>query len=194
MEGADRATAASPITGYKVTNDKNGRTCQTTGALSCKVTALHQRHGVQVPGRGDQRRRPVAGLRQRAPPIVPRTVPSAPRNVVVTMKPGGKAVVGWQAPTSTGGVPILRYTVVAAPGGKSCTTAARTCTVTGLTKGTKYSVLGHRDQRRWIRPGRQDRQVQGPLMLRLSVQRRRPPPGRGARGPARGGGGSPRWR
>jgi len=60
----------------------------------------------------------------------------------VTATPGNTQVaVGWAAPASNGGSPITGYTATANPGGNTCTTAGLlTCTVTGLTNGTGYTV------------------------------------------------------
>jgi uncharacterized repeat protein (TIGR02543 family) len=64
--------------------------------------------------------------------------PSAPRSV--TGSPGNQQVsVSWQAPSSNGGGAISSYTVTASPGGATCTTAALSCAVTGLTNGTSYT-------------------------------------------------------
>ena len=66
--------------------------------------------------------------------------PQPPSNVTAT--PGdAKATISWAAPTNTGGSPITGYTATASPGGKSCTTTTATsCTISGLTNGTTYSV------------------------------------------------------
>jgi len=66
--------------------------------------------------------------------------PQSPSNVTAT--PGdATATISWSAPTNTGGSPITGYSATASPGGKSCTTTTATsCTITGLTNGTTYSV------------------------------------------------------
>ena len=53
------------------------------------------------------------------------------------------AVVSWYTPNDGGANGVSRYTVTAAPGGRTCSTVATsgfpTCTVTGLTNGRAYT-------------------------------------------------------
>ena len=76
---------------------------------------------------------------QAAPrPPIPSSPPGPPTQVAAT--PGNaSATVNWTAPIDTGTYPIDGYVVRATPGGRSCTTSATTCTVTGLTNGTSYT-------------------------------------------------------
>lgn len=71
----------------------------------------------------------------------PPQAPAAPTGV--SAAPGDRRLtITWNAPSTDGGSPITSYTATAAPGGASCgwTTGARTCTITELTNGTRYSV------------------------------------------------------
>jgi len=66
--------------------------------------------------------------------------PQAPTGV--TAVPGdATATVSWTAPASLDTGTLTGYTATASPGGASCTTtSATTCTITGLTNGTTYSI------------------------------------------------------
>jgi len=65
--------------------------------------------------------------------------PGAPTSLLVTpINTGVKA--SWSPPVSDGGSAIIGYVVTAAPGNRTCTTAATTCTVSGLTNGKRYTV------------------------------------------------------
>jgi fibronectin type 3 domain-containing protein len=67
-------------------------------------------------------------------------VPGAP--ALNSATPGNTQVsLSWTAPASNGGSAITGYTATASPGGATCTTGgATTCTITGLTNGTSYSI------------------------------------------------------
>ncbi|WP_433377045.1 fibronectin type III domain-containing protein [Actinoplanes sp. CA-142083] len=70
-----------------------------------------------------------------------RTVPAPPTTVTATAGIGS-ADVDWDAGQTNGGLPILRYTAVADPGGLTCTPLVPTdtdCTVSGLTDGLAYT-------------------------------------------------------
>jgi flagellar motor protein MotB len=67
-------------------------------------------------------------------------VPSAPRNVVASSSPSGVRV-SWSLPASSGSFPIVDYVVASSPGGAICTTTtAASCTLSGLTPGTSYTL------------------------------------------------------
>lgn len=67
--------------------------------------------------------------------------PSAPRSV--TLVPGDTVITAtWEEPASVGTYPVSTYRATAAPGGATCLVSAptTTCTMTGLTNGTAYTV------------------------------------------------------
>ena len=125
------------ITGYTVTASPGGATCRTAGGLTCTVWALtngtaYSFSVVATNKNGDGA--PASLLST----ITPATTPSAPRNVAGTSS-ASSVVVSWLAPTSNGGGDITSYTVTSSPGLFTCTTAATSCTVTGLSNGTSYT-------------------------------------------------------
>jgi alpha-tubulin suppressor-like RCC1 family protein len=67
-------------------------------------------------------------------------VPQAPTGIAAL--PGdGTASVYWIPPAFLNNGTIIGYLVSASPGGRSCsTTTATTCTITGLTNGTPYTI------------------------------------------------------
>lgn len=65
-------------------------------------------------------------------------VPHAP--TAVTGSAGNaSATVSWTPPADDGGVPVQDFTVTAAPGGATCTTASTSCDVSGLANGTAHT-------------------------------------------------------
>ena len=73
-----------------------------------------------------------------SPPQPAFTLPGQPRQV--SADPGNaQATVTWLPPTDTGSYPIDGYVVTTNPGGRTCSTASTSCTVTGLTNGTSYT-------------------------------------------------------
>ena len=69
--------------------------------------------------------------------------PVAPgKATAVSGVPGnGQVTVSWTPPADTGGVPVASYTVTPTPAGPACATAATSCTIAGLTNGTKYQFV-----------------------------------------------------
>jgi alpha-tubulin suppressor-like RCC1 family protein len=67
-------------------------------------------------------------------------IPGPPTGVTAT--PGDTtAAIAWTAPANVGTGTLTGYTVTLSPGGFTCsTTGATSCTVTGLTDGTTYTV------------------------------------------------------
>ena len=69
----------------------------------------------------------------------PEPSPGAPTSVTA-LAGDARATVSWTPPTQTGGSALASATAIASPGGQSCTTAATSCEITGLTNGTSYTV------------------------------------------------------
>jgi hypothetical protein len=125
-------------TTYTATTN-TGATCSTTGS-SCTIGGLTNGTTYTVTVTPSN----SVGTGTASSPAVsvtPRTVPGAPTGVTLT--PGNTQLgVGWTAPASDGGSAITGYTATASPGGATCTATPPTtsCTLTGLTNGTSYTV------------------------------------------------------
>jgi len=115
----------------------------TTHALKCSVTSLVNGvvYSVTVVAKN------ATGSSVASSPVTMKVgVPSAPLSVhVYTGK--GTAHVSWAPPIASGVAAVTSYTATAMPGSFTCTTtatatvpAARHCVISGLTKGTKYTV------------------------------------------------------
>ena len=70
----------------------------------------------------------------------PATVPCVPSNVTATVT-SKSSVVTWEEVPAGNGSAITAYTATATPGGKTCSVSTgTTCTITGLTNDTTYSI------------------------------------------------------
>ena len=70
----------------------------------------------------------------------PSTAPCAPGNVGATVA-SASSVVTWDEVAAGNGTAITAYTATATPGGKFCSVSSgTTCTITGLTNDTSYSI------------------------------------------------------
>lgn len=138
---APGSDGGSPITGYTVKSLPEGKTCTTTGALTCTVNGLTNgtAYSFTVTATNDLGSSLPSSPSIPVIPLQPVVAPGAPTGVSAV--PGDStAVVSWQAPTSDGGSAALTYLVTASPGGKTCTTSGElSCTIEGLTNGTAYT-------------------------------------------------------
>jgi len=132
---APTSNGGSPVTGYTATAAPGGRSCSTTGSLSCVITGLSNRTAYTFAVTATN----LVGTGQSSTSaaVTPRAVPDAPVGAVAVAG-STSATVRWSAPPSNGGSAITSYTVVSSPGSKTCTTSTLTCTFTGLTNGTTY--------------------------------------------------------
>ena len=137
------ASNGSPITSYLVQYSLSGAAdwttfpTPTTPATSATVTGLadgtsydFQVSAVNAQGSG------VPSALAAATPAA--TAPSAP--TIGTATAGdGTASVTFTPPSTTGGSPILQYTVTSTPGGITASGSGSPISVTGLTDGTSYT-------------------------------------------------------
>ena len=153
---APASDGGAAITGYTVTASPGGATCAwTTGPLTCTVTGLTNGTPYTFTAVATN----AAGTGPASAPsdaVTPRTVPVAPTGVS-GVAGNTQVAVSWTAPASDGGAAITGYTVTASPGGATCawTTGPLTCTVTGLTNGTRLHLhrRGHERRRNGPRFG-----------------------------------------
>lgn len=136
------STGGAPITGYVITASPGGKTAKTTNVTRFTVGGLANGRSytftvmaINRAGSG-AKSRPSAAVTPRAP-----VAPPEPRAVTATAG-YQNATVTWAAPATSGGAPILRYTVIANPGAITVTTSgdARQAVLGGLTDGTAYTI------------------------------------------------------
>ncbi|NQX26135.1 fibronectin type III domain-containing protein [Microbacteriaceae bacterium VKM Ac-2854] len=135
-------TGGAPITGYTVAAEPGGATCTSTGATNCTVTSLSNgtAYTFRVTATNSAGTSTPSTASTAVTPVAPaQAVPDAPRGVTAVAT-AASATISWVAPEHDGGSAVTGYTVLSNPGGKSCTsTSSSTCTVNGLTNGTRYA-------------------------------------------------------
>jgi chitodextrinase len=127
----------SPVTGYTVTSIPGAKTCSTTGATACSVTALANGTAYTFVVTASN----TVGDSEPSEPADPVSAAGVPLKPAapVAVRGNTEADVSW-IPTGANGSPVTGYTVTSTPGGKTCsTTGATGCSVTGLTNATAYS-------------------------------------------------------
>lgn len=134
---APASNGGDAISLYVATASPGGATCRTRTALSCTVTGLTngQAYTFTVTAANAAG---TGSASAASDPVTPKSAPGAPTGLTGT--PGNASVtLTWTAPASTGGTPITRYRVVAAPGGRACSVTTLTCQIRGLTNGQSYT-------------------------------------------------------
>lgn len=122
----------------KVTAAPTGRTCtMTVPATDCQITGLTNgaTYTFTAKATGPDGTSPASAVSQAL--LVGRR-PSRPVNAVAVALPGGDARVSWDLPPYDGGLPITGYQV-SGTGGTGCASDSRSCVVTGMTPGSKYT-------------------------------------------------------
>jgi fibronectin type 3 domain-containing protein len=150
VQAADRAITVSwtpsdnngsAITRYDVEAQPGGASCSTTGTGStCTITGLSNgtAYSLAVYASNDAGGGEVASYPM---PVTPRTMAGAP--TILGVNAGDRQLtVNWRAPTNNGGSPVTAYTVMAQPGGVTCTAMApaTTCNLLGLSNGSVYTI------------------------------------------------------
>ena len=124
-----------PITGYTATSTPGNLTCTTTG-LTCIVTGLTNGTSYTFKVVATNTVGSSAASAASAA-VTPAAGPTVPTGITVTAG-DTQATVAWLASNGNGSA-VTGYTVTSTPDSKTCSTAALTCTVTGLTNGTSYT-------------------------------------------------------
>jgi hypothetical protein len=126
----------SKVTFYTATAEPSGKTC-VTSKTSCVITGLTQGDDYYVSVTASN----VAGessAKEFEELVAFGAVPGKPTSVFAISGPG-EMTVSWAAPSNTGGSGIEYYVAESTPGGFVCVVDGRSCVVTGLTNGTKYT-------------------------------------------------------
>ena len=128
------------VTSYTATASPGGASCTAARILSCSIAGLVNgtSYTVTVVATNGQGASPASAP---SAPVIPEGVPSVPTAVAASPLDGG-AMVSWTAPTYVG-TGVSDYLVVASPGGTTCwwSSGPTTCTMSGLTNGTKYTFV-----------------------------------------------------
>ena len=128
------------VTSYTATASPGGASCTAARILSCSISGLVNgtTYTVTVVATNGQGTSPASAP---SAPVIPEGVPSVPTAVAASPLDGG-AMVSWTAPTYVG-TGVSDYLVVASPGGATCwwSSGPTTCTMSGLTNGTKYTFV-----------------------------------------------------
>ncbi len=131
------ADGGSAVTGYTVTSSPEGRTCSTSGGLSCTVGGLSDGTSYTFTVTATS----AVGTSSASDPSAPVTTPDAPDAPThVTASAGiDEALVTWDAAVDNGSA-VTQYVVTSSPDAKTCsTTGGLSCTVSGLATGTAYT-------------------------------------------------------
>lgn len=120
---------------FRVVASPGGESCETS-SLSCRVTNLSngtQYSFIVYPSNSEGQGLPS----DPSSPVIPATVPSEPTQVTAVMG-ARQALVSW-TPSDDDGGSAITYVVTASGSSSTCSSAATSCTVTGLTNGVTYT-------------------------------------------------------
>ena len=129
------ANGGSAITQYSVVSAPEGLTCTST-TTTCTVNGLHTGLSYTFTVKATNNVGSSAASAASDPVVM--GTPSAPTGVSAMGRPQS-VTVWWQAAAGNGYY-VTGYTATASPGGKTCTSTGLSCTITGLTDGTAYTI------------------------------------------------------
>ena len=140
---APASNGGATIVGSTVTalgTDGSSASCTTTGtATACTIYGLT--NGVAYTLSVASANSAGSGPASATATATPFTVPNAP-SISLAVAGNASAIVAVAPPVFDGGSSVTGYTVTANPGGKTCKVVlpALSCTVSGLTNGTSYTL------------------------------------------------------
>ncbi len=131
---------AAGTTSVKVTASPSAKTCTIKlPATSCNITGLTNgtTYTFTATGTGSTGTSVASPVSE---PLLVGRRPFKPAKFTATAVAGGQATLAWTA-GANGGLPITGFQVTSATGAPGCTTDgnATSCSITGLTPGTKYN-------------------------------------------------------
>ena len=118
---------------YVMTATPGGATCTSTTS-SCTLTGLlnGQPYSISISGTNSY------GTFRRSTSVAIPVGPPVPVTGLAVVPQSRSFVVSWARGDGDGGG--VTYTATATPGGLTCSTTTTSCTITGLTNGTEYSI------------------------------------------------------
>ncbi len=127
------------IVSYTATASGGGGSCTVTApATSCTIDGLTIGGGYTFTVTADNGLG-SSGSSSPSSPVTPTVaVPEPATDASVALVDDTTALVSWSPSTDDGGGTVT-YTVIADPGGQSCTSAASFCTISGLEPGREYT-------------------------------------------------------
>ena len=136
---APKEDGGGAITNYIVTSKPGGYTCTADATAACRFERLpaNRKYTFTVKTRN------IAGDSPASDASAEITTGSFKPKVAngVTLRAGVTTIrVMWKRSSDNGGVKIDNYIATAKPGGKTCSSTARSCVIEGLTPGNAYSV------------------------------------------------------
>jgi len=131
------STGGTQINRYVAVSEPDNFTCETTGALECRVEGLSNGNTYTFTVTAFNQ----AGQSQPSASSKPAkllNVTSSPTRIK-TSRSGSSVAISWKPPSSSGGSKVTRYLVTSSPQNMTCNTKKTTmCRISGLKVGESY--------------------------------------------------------
>ena len=134
---APASDGGSAITSYTASSTTTDDSCTVSGATSCTITGLAnwQTYSFTVAAQNEA----GTSVASSASAGVMTGVLPNPATIDSVTPGAGQVSVTWTAGAGVG-APVTRHFATATPGGRACSSTGTSCTITGLTGGTEYTV------------------------------------------------------